>query len=48
MDAGRDVNMRWLPNTFPANVRVIVTITASLEDISNSNLLNQGDAITFE
>ena len=26
IDDGHDVNMRWLPNTFPANVRVVVTV----------------------
>jgi hypothetical protein len=29
MDAGKDVNLRWLPNTFPPNVRVIVTISTA-------------------
>ena len=30
---GRDVNMRWLPNSFPANVRVVVSITGEKHDV---------------
>ena len=26
VDDGNDMNMRWLPNTFPGNVRVVVTV----------------------
>ena len=28
IEDGYDVNMRWLPNTFPGNVRVIVTVNS--------------------